>query len=121
MTREQRDLSVLAKIRDYCDGINDSMVRFGKDIIALQSDVDYQDSVAMKILQIGELSGRLSEEFRLSHPRMLWSEMKAMRNLAAHEYEDFNLNRVWDTINEDIPVLRDFCQRIIEQESENVN
>ena len=115
MSKDNRDISVISKILRYCDGIANSVQRFGSEISALESDEDYQDSVAMKILQIGELTTHLSDEFKASYNEIPWQDIKRMRNYAAHEYEKFNYQRMWGTMHEDIPVLREFCQRIIEQ------
>jgi len=38
-----------------------------------------------------------------------------MRNIAAHDYENFNLKYLWDTMIEDIPQLREYCNKIIQQ------
>lgn len=52
----------------------------------------------MCILQIGELVGKLSDEFKAENNAMPWREIKAMRNIAAHNYGEI-----------DIPELKDYC------------
>ena len=46
----------------------------------------------MALFQIGELSKRMSEDFKSTHTELPWSEMRGMRNLFAHEYESVNKN-----------------------------
>jgi uncharacterized protein with HEPN domain len=41
--------------------------------------------------------------------------MKAMRNVAAHDYENFDLVALWNTICNDIPALREYCEKILER------
>ena len=80
-------------------------------------DADYQRSIAFSILQIGELSGGLSEEYRkATSSRVQWGPMKGMRNLVAHSYGSMNREIIWETAVNDIPTLKQFCE---EQLAEN--
>lgn len=36
-----------------------------------------------------------------------------MRNLAAHQYDDLQPRRVWRTVTQDVPALRDYVVRIV--------
>lgn len=104
------DKELLEYIRMYCQNIIDTTNRFGisKDIFAL--DKDYQNSLAMNIIQIGETAGRLSKEFREgTENEMNWSGIKAMRNVFAHTYYLINIDDTWDTAMNDIPKLIAFC------------
>ena len=60
----QPDRQRLEHIRDYCIEIKKTIIRYGESFEAFDSDADYQRSVSFCILQIGELSGGLSVEFR---------------------------------------------------------
>ena len=71
----------------------------------------------MCILQIGELVGHLSDDFKMSHNEMPWQDIKRMRNIAAHNYDSFDLQTLWNTVCNDIPALREYCLRSIEQSS----
>ncbi len=115
MNSGQRDLSILKKIVAHCDEIADTIVLFGNSRELLEKNKIYKNAVSMPVLQIGELSGHLSESFRGKHHEMPWRDMKTMRNIAAHDYENFDLITLWNTICNDIPSLRSYCQRIIEQ------
>ncbi|MDE6601413.1 MAG: DUF86 domain-containing protein [Lachnospiraceae bacterium] len=59
----------------------------------------------MCIIQIGELVGRLSDEFLEENEQIPWRAIKGMRNLHAHDYERVDLDIVWNTLTEDIPDL----------------
>ena len=50
-------------------------------------DRDYRNSVCMSLLQIGELTGHLTEDFREgTKDSIYWPAIKGMRNLFAHNY-----------------------------------
>ena len=117
MNRDRRDYIILRKIVKYCDGIASSIKRFGDSEATLESDMDYLDSVSMKILQIGELTTRLSDDFKSYHNEIPWRNIKNMRNIVAHNYESFDSKYVWKTASENVPALREFCHRILEQNS----
>jgi uncharacterized protein with HEPN domain len=72
-----------------------------------------KDAVAMCVLQIGELVGKLSEESKIQYNEIPWSQVKAMRNMAAQGYESFNFKRLWDTAIIEIPKLKDYCESIL--------
>ena len=68
------------------------------------------------MLQIGELSGSLSDEFRAStYDQMQWGAIKGMRNLFVHAYASMNKEVIWLSAGRDIPGLLKFCDRILEQ------
>lgn len=70
----------------------------------------------MCLLQIGELSGRLSSDFKdTTRNRVTWGALKAMRNMFAHEYISMDKPTIWDTAANDTPALLEFCQEIIAQ------
>ena len=68
----------------------------------------------MCIMQIGELAGRLSQEFTVAYPAVPWKSIKAMRNIVAHAYGSISIPDIWDTIVRDLPVLKAYCQKILE-------
>lgn len=60
----------------------------------------------MCIIQIGELANRISEETREANANIPWHAIRGMRNLYAHDYENVDLEIVWNTLLEDIPELK---------------
>lgn len=107
----QPDLQRLSHIRDYCIEIEKTITRYGKSFEIFDSDADYQRSISFCILQIGELSGGLSQEYRqTTASRVQWGPIKGMRNLVAHNYGSMSRDIIWETATVDIPVLKAFCQ-----------
>lgn len=106
-----KDYEIIRHIGCYCIDIQNTMNRFGKAQAAFENDVDYRNSICMSLLQIGELTGHLSEEFREETKQFVyWPAIKGMRNVFAHDYGAIDYERVWETVEEDIPVLLEFCQ-----------
>ena len=108
------DLQRLQHILDYCNEIEKTVERYGKSFEIFDQDADYQRSIAFSILQIGELSGGLSEAYRISTAdRMQWGPMKGMRNMVAHHYGAMDRQMIWQTVMTDIPELKAFCMEQI--------
>ena len=64
-----------------------------------------QSAVIMQLAVIGEISKRLSAEFRkcVSLP---WRQIARFRDRAVPDYYQLDLEYVWLTIQDDIPLLR---------------
>lgn len=105
------DMQRIKHIRDYCIEIQKTIERYGNSYEIFDSDADYQRSIAFSILQIGELGGSLSEEYRkATSSRVQWGPMKGMRNLVAHSYGTMSREIIWETATVDIPTLLQFCE-----------
>lgn len=110
------DFQRIKLIRDYCTRIGTTIDRFGNSFSTFETDYDYQQTVSFSILQIGELSGGLSEEFRkqTAH-RVQWGPMRGTRNLVVHNYGNINREVVWETATTDIPQLKNFCDELLKE------
>lgn len=113
------DLQRLERIRDYCNEIEKTVARYGDCFETFNADGDYQKSIAFSILQIGELGGGLSQEYRQkTASRIQWGLIKGMRNLVAHSYGNVDRIILWETAVTDIPVLKIFCEEQLSQSHE---
>lgn len=110
---KKSDIYILKHIKGYCQAIERSVIRFGEDLNVFEEDEDYRNSVCMNLLQIGELVGHLSEEFKNTNKEIYWPAIKGMRNVFAHEYGNVKLPQVWNTVIKDVPVLLEFCNKTI--------
>ena len=113
MPDTERDRSILEHMRAYCVDIEETVQRFGDSYEIFSRDKAYRNACAMCILQIGELAGHLSGEFRAAYPEMPWKAIRGMRNVVAHAYADISFRTTWDTIRADIPALKTFCTEIL--------
>ncbi|MDE6943922.1 MAG: DUF86 domain-containing protein [Lachnospiraceae bacterium] len=83
------------------------MTKFDMDLERYKTDISFQYSCNMCIIQIGELANRVSGETKESGKNIPWRAIKGMRNLHAHNYENVDMEIiVWNTLLEDIPVLK---------------
>ena len=114
MNGAERDRSILVHIVGYCGQIDATLARFGDDEEIFKRDFIYQNAVAMCLMQIGELTGHLTETYRDTHPEMPWRQIKALRNIIAHNYGSVDAETAWEIVHGDITPLREFCQREIE-------
>ena len=108
-----RNIRILEHIIGYCDQIEETIQRFGNSYDIFSSDAIYRNAAALCVLQIGELAGKLTDEFRLSHPGAPWRQIRGMRNIVAHSYGTVDPEITWEILTEDIPKLKAYCCHII--------
>ena len=54
---------------------------------------------------IGEAASQVTVPYRELHPELPWAAIVGMRNRLVHAYFDVDLDRVWDTVQQDLPDL----------------
>lgn len=108
-----RDEIVIRKIIQYSDEIGETISRFNLTSDTFADDFIARNAISMCILQIGELVGKLSDDFKTKNSAMPWREIKAMRNIAAHNYGEIDIDILWETAIADIPSLKEYCQKFI--------
>jgi uncharacterized protein with HEPN domain len=65
----------------------------------------------MKIFQIGEISIKLSDEFKEeTSSEIPWRNVANMRNLFGHDYGSMDKSIIWKTATENIPELQAFLE-----------
>ncbi len=84
--RGDRNVDLLMHIVDYCNEIKNTIKRFGNDYGTFSNDNVYQNAVALCVLQIGELTTHFTEDFKNTYDKMPWNQIKALRNVVAHNY-----------------------------------
>ena len=111
-----RNIGAREHIVVYCQQIEQTVERFGNSAETFQNDPIYRNAAALCILQIGELVGKLTDEFREQHPAVPWRQIKAMRNIVAHSYGTVDPEITWEIITDEIPQLMAYCEQIIAAE-----
>ena len=114
-----RDIDILERIVHYCLEIKEAQDRFGDTLESLKSDSAYKNAVAMCILQIGELTNLLTEDFKAAYNKIPWQKIRGMRNIAAHHYGKFDTEIMFNTITKRIPELYDYCSEILKDTRPN--
>ena len=97
---------------DYVDDVIDAMSKAqeftsGMDFKKFSKDGKTVFAVTRAIEIIGEAVKHVTESYREKHPEIEWKKIAGMRDVLIHEYFQFNLKRVWKTIQEDIPKFKE--------------
>lgn len=111
----KRNADVLRRIILYCNDITETIERFGDDYKVFSKDSAYRNATALCVLQIGELTNSLTDDFKKTYDGMPWTQIKALRNIIAHSYGKIDAESLWETITDDIPKLKVYCCGIIQQ------
>ncbi len=64
-----------------------------------------QDAVLRNLHTLTESTMHLSEGLKNSYPQVEWVEIAKFRHVMVHDYLGVNLERVWQIIANDLPVL----------------
>jgi uncharacterized protein with HEPN domain len=81
----------------------------------VQSDL-LQVWVLYHIQVIGEAANGISPEFQKKHQKILWKDIVAMRHLLVHQYFGIDLDEVWNTAHQDLPLLKHEISLIFNRE-----
>lgn len=85
----------------------------GLDKTAFLNDPKTQSAVLHQLLILGESVKRLSDEFRDRHPTIPWRLMAGMRDKLIHEYNDVDLDEVWNVAEKDVPHLIQWLEPLL--------
>ena len=111
MDSNSRDYQILEKIVKYCNEIEHAHTEYGCNYSVFCNNPTYRNAVAMCLMQIGELVGKLSDEFKDSHKEIPWRAIRGMRNVVAHEYAHIDEETVWETAENGTAELKSFCEQ----------
>ncbi|KRB76392.1 hypothetical protein ASE01_15530 [Nocardioides sp. Root190] len=101
-----------AKARDAAErvvAVCDVLAQLAQtDLTSFVDDIRTQWAVEMGLIRIGEAVNRIPADVLQRFPDQPWPLMVAMRNFAAHQYDDLDPRRVWRTLTSDVPALRTY-------------
>jgi len=90
-------LDCIRKIDEFSSGL--SLKEFRKNELV-------QDEIIRNIEIIGEASKKISLDTKKTYPDIPWKEIAGMRDKLIHDYLGVDVNVVWKTVKEDMPVLK---------------
>lgn len=96
------------------DSIN-KILDFTKD----QSEVQFsrddktQSAVLHQFGIIGEATKNISSDIQLKYPDVVWKIMASTRDKIVHEYFGINMGIIWQTIKNDLPLLKTQIKKIL--------
>ena len=105
-----RDRDIVEHILRYCNQVETAHQDFGHSKDRFVESTTYQNAISMCILQIGELVGRLTDDFKTANANIPWHKIRGMRNYVAHEYGSIDFEIVWFASTKSIPELQTFCE-----------
>jgi len=89
-------LDCIRKIKEFSEGL--SFKEFsGNELV--------QDATIRNIEIIGEASKKISSDTKQIYFEISWKEIAGMRDKLIHDYLGVDVEVVWRTIKEDIPIL----------------
>ena len=70
------------------------------------------------IAVMGEAAGKISSDFKDTHPDIPWREMIGIRNVLVHNYARIDLDIVWSVITYSVPRLIHVIEPLVPGENE---
>lgn len=78
-----------------------------------------QDGAIRQLEIIGEAVRHVSKELRKQYPAIPWEDIAGMRDKLIHDYFGVDLEKVWVTVREDLPALRQQTAEVMNSLSRN--
>jgi uncharacterized protein with HEPN domain len=95
----------IARIRNYTSRGHETFV----------AEAIVQDAVIRNLEVVGEAVKRISESTRLKAPQIPWKQIAGMRDMLIHNYFGVQLDRVWQVVDRDLPVLETAVTELLAQ------
>ena len=111
-------LSDEVRLRHMLDAANEAMsFAAGHEREVLDRDRKLALALVRLIEIIGEAAAGVGTATREQAPQIPWPSIVGMRNRLIHSYFDIDLDRVWDTVADDLPPLIAALEPLIQAES----
>jgi len=101
------------RLQDILDAIQQIQERIGGGRQQFENDEMLQVWVVHHLQIIGEAARSISQALRVAHPEIPWASVIAMRNLLVHEYFGIDIEEVWSTAENDLPLLRPLVEAML--------
>lgn len=108
---KSKDKIITDKILNYCDQIDEACQMFNSDFEKFKTVSVFSNACCMCVLQIGELCKLISDEYKSETPEVPWKSWCGIRDVFAHQYSNLDYQTAWDTIQNDLPVIKNAIKR----------
>ena len=98
-------LEAIAKIESYLREFDEEKFR---------QDEKTSAAVTWQLAVIGEAVANLTSELREENPQVVWNKISGTRNHLIHGYFSIDSDVVWDTTQNDLPILKKQTEEILE-------
>ncbi len=82
---------------------------------AMMSSTMAQEAVLRCFEVMGEAARKVPEPLKQKHSEVSWSQIIAFRNVLIHNYQNVDLNRVWEIIEKQLPILKPQIESILKE------
>ena len=106
MRGDRKNKTCLEKIVFYCDEIEKILNKHEKNKEYFKESVEMQYACSMCVVQIGEMISLLDDEIFSAYPEIPWRMIMGARNVYVHNYGQLDLDEVWNTLVESVPLLK---------------
>jgi len=79
------------------------------------ADEMIQDAVLRNLQILAESTQRLDEDLKVTHPEIDWRGISGFRNILVHQYLSVNPLRVWNVIEQHLPLLSEAVTRMLDE------
>ena len=110
---EERLADILAAVRDIEDFVSDITESAFLEIET--GDRRTFRAIGACLIVLGEAVKALSDEVKERHPGVDWRGYAGLRDIVTHRYFEIQLDLVWTTIQEELPILGDTVQRELDR------
>jgi len=102
------------RVEDILDAIAEIQAfTHGMDFDAFRADAKTIKAVELDFIVIGEAANRIPDEVEEKYRQVPWSLMRAMRNRLVHVYFSVDERLLWETVQNDLPVLVPALQSLL--------
>ncbi len=109
--------SLTELLQDILDAITDiETFTEAVDLESFSSNREKMLAVVKSLEIIGEAVKLLPQEIRNKPTPISWKAVAGMRDVLVHEYWGIDVNVVWETVQESLPVLKAEITKIKEQQ-----
>lgn len=109
-----KDKGIVLNIIKHCNRVASKISNI--DYVCFEASDDTKDIVCFNLLQIGELTRKLSNDFVSEFPDAPWKEIKGIRDRIIHGYCVIDYFIIWNTTVEIIVPLQKYCEEILESD-----
>ncbi len=103
---------------DYLRDIRDAVTKAltfveGMDLSAFRKDERTQFAVVRALEVVGEATKKIPSRVRKQYPALPWPRMAGMRDKLIHDYFGVSVDVVWQTVQEDLPLLKTAIEQVL--------